>query len=150
MPKRIQEQSYKVSITGHWRANEDSEIVVGAYQPYHLTTRGPARGKIPGFRMELWYKHLGMLDDLFFRPDSVECIRKANRVADKYWDLYSGDKLDHVLPSHLLIYPIEVTNNGYVTQLLGLEFFPDTKACVLLGLGKSYKLVTLSKTEISF
>ncbi|CAN6442358.1 unnamed protein product [Victoria cruziana] len=109
----------------------DSEIAMGAYQPYHLATRGPARGQIHGFRMALWYEHLGMLDDLFLCPDSVECIRKVNRVAEKYWDLYSRDKLDHDLPGHLLRYPVQVTNDGDVTQLPGLVFFPDTKACVL-------------------
>ncbi|KAJ0530268.1 putative phospholipase D [Helianthus annuus] len=41
----------------------DSEIAMGAYQPHHIATRTPARGQVHGFRMALWYEHLGMLDD---------------------------------------------------------------------------------------
>uniref|UniRef100_A0A2N9J875 Phospholipase D alpha 1 n=1 Tax=Fagus sylvatica TaxID=28930 RepID=A0A2N9J875_FAGSY len=64
----------------------------------HLHYFKPARGQIHGFRMSLWYEHLGMLDDSFFRPESEECIRKVNQVSDKYWDLYSSETIDHDLP----------------------------------------------------
>ncbi|KAI5005566.1 hypothetical protein ZWY2020_032809 [Hordeum vulgare] len=109
----------------------DSEIAMGAYQPYHLANREPARGQIHGFRMALWYEHLGMLDDVFQRPESVECVQKVNRIADKYWDLYSSDDLEQDLPGHLLSYPIGVANDGVVTELPGMEFFPDTRARIL-------------------
>ncbi|KAF9615732.1 hypothetical protein IFM89_026147 [Coptis chinensis] len=111
--------------------SRDSEIAMGACQPYHLSTREPARGQIHGFRMSLWYEHLGMLDDSFLKPDSLECIQKVNAVSSKYWDLYSSETLDHDLPGHLLSYPIGVTYDGVVTELPGTEFFPDTKARVL-------------------
>lgn len=62
----------------------DSEIAMGAYQPFHLETREPAKGQIHGFRMALWYEHLGMLDDSFLQPDNIECVRKVNKIADKY------------------------------------------------------------------
>ncbi|KAJ9179044.1 hypothetical protein P3X46_010872 [Hevea brasiliensis] len=109
----------------------DSEIAMGAYQPYHLSTRQPARGQVHGFRMALWYEHLGMLDDTFLIPESEECVRKVNQIADKYWDLYSSETLEHDLPGHLLRYPVEIASEGDVTQLPGTEFFPDTKARVL-------------------
>lgn len=110
----------------------DSEIAMGAYQPYHLATGGqPARGQIHGFRMALWYEHLGMLDDTFLHPESEECISKVNRVADKYWDLFSSEELENDLPGHLLRYPIGVASEGEITELPGMEFFPDTKARVL-------------------
>jgi len=111
----------------------DSEIAMGAYQPYHLATRQPARGQIHGFRMSLWYEHLGMLHDSFLQPESDECINKVNQVADKYWDLYSNESLEHDLPGHLLRYPIGVASEGDVTELPGFEFFPDTKARILGG-----------------
>ncbi|XP_074345635.1 phospholipase D alpha 1-like [Apium graveolens] len=110
---------------------KDSEIAMGAYQPYHLATRQPARGQIHGFRMSLWYEHLGMLDDTFQHPESVGCIQKLNTVADKYWDLYASETLENDLPGHLLRYPIGVTSDGKVTELPGMEFFPDTRARVL-------------------
>ncbi|KAH7681651.1 phospholipase D1/2 protein [Dioscorea alata] len=109
----------------------DSEIAMGAYQPYHLSNREPAKGQIHGFRMALWYEHLGMLDDVFLQPESVECVHKVNKIADKYWDLYSSETLENDLPGHLLRYPIAVTSEGVVTELPGNECFPDTKARVL-------------------
>nr|XP_043635663.1 phospholipase D alpha 1-like [Erigeron canadensis] len=111
----------------------DSEIAMGAYQPYHLSTREPARGEIHGFRMALWYEHLGMLDDSFQLPESTECVKKVNQIADKYWDLYAGENLEQDLPGHLLRYPIGVANEGNVTELPGTEFFPDTKGRILGG-----------------
>lgn len=109
----------------------DSEIAMGAYQPHHLATREPARGQIHGFRMSLWYEHLGMLDDSFLQPESEICIRRVNQIADKYWDLYSSENLEHDLPGHLLRYPIGVSGEGVVCELPGFEHFPDTKARIL-------------------
>ncbi|XWS27007.1 hypothetical protein CRYUN_Cryun26dG0079000 [Craigia yunnanensis] len=54
-----------------------------------------------------------------------------NQIAEEYWDLYVCDTLDYDLPGHLLSYPIRITHNGEVTELPGLEYFPDTKARVL-------------------
>ncbi|KAF2544687.1 hypothetical protein F2Q68_00032559 [Brassica cretica] len=101
---------------------------MGGYQPHHLSHRQPARGQVHGFRMSLWYEHLGMLDQTFLDPSSLECIEKVNRIADKYWDFYSSESLEHDLPGHLLRYPISVDNEGNITELPGFEFFPDTKA----------------------
>ncbi|MED6192468.1 Phospholipase D [Stylosanthes scabra] len=109
----------------------DSEIAMGAYQPYHLATRQPARGQVHGFRMALWYEHLGMLHDSFFRPESKECISRVNKIADKYWDLFSKESLENDLPGHLLRYPISISGEGHITSLSGFECFPDTKAKVL-------------------
>lgn len=111
--------------------SRDSEIAMGAYQPFHLAVNEPARGQIHGFRMALWYEHTGMLDNLFLQPEKVECIRKVNKIAERYWDLYSSESLERDLPGHLLMYPVGVTNEGEVTELPGTEFFPDTKARVL-------------------
>ncbi|KAI4324718.1 hypothetical protein MLD38_030178 [Melastoma candidum] len=109
----------------------DSEIAMGAYQPHQLSSHEPARGQIHGFRMALWYEHLGMLHDSFLQPESLNCIKRVNQIADKYWDMYSSEKLEHDLPGHLLRYPIGVTADGDVTALPGLEHFPDTRARVL-------------------
>ena len=111
--------------------SRDSEIAMGAYQPHHLMTRQPARGEIHGFRMALWYEHLGMLDDTFLHPESVECVEKVNQIANKYWDLYASESLERDLPGHLLRYPIAISSEGEITELPGTEFFPDTKARVL-------------------
>ncbi|MED6179140.1 Phospholipase D, partial [Stylosanthes scabra] len=110
----------------------DSEIAMGAYQPHHLATnQGGARGQIHGFRMSLWYEHLGMHEDTFLNPENEECINKVNELAKKYWDLYSNkDSVD--LPGHLLRYPIDISADGTVTNLKGFEFFPDTDDAPIL------------------
>ncbi|KAD6794634.1 hypothetical protein E3N88_05530 [Mikania micrantha] len=110
----------------------DSEIATGAYQPHQIATRTtPARGQVHGFRMALWYEHLGLLDDSFQHPESTECVKKVNQITDKYWDLFASENLESDLPGHLLRYPVGVTGEGNVTELPGTEFFPDTNARVL-------------------
>lgn len=109
----------------------DTEIAMGAYQPYHLATNKQARGQIHGHRLALWYEHLGILDDAFLHPETIECIKKLNYIAETNWELYTSETLDYDLPCHLLSYPIRVTENGEVRTIAGLEFFPDTKAHVL-------------------
>ncbi|RVW16728.1 Phospholipase D alpha 1 [Vitis vinifera] len=109
----------------------DSEIAMGGYQPYHLATKQPARGQIHGFRMALWYEHLGLVDNSFLQPESLDCIQKVNKIAERNWNLYSSERTDDDLPGHLLSYPICVTDTGEVKEVPGSEFFPDTKAQVL-------------------
>ena len=110
----------------------DTEVAMGAFQPNHLAANQPATGQIHGFRMSLWCEHLGGLDEEFIEPERVECVRLMNEAADDNWKMYSrrNDEggLNQDLIGHLLKYPIEVTNNGSVTTLPGLEFFPDTQA----------------------
>ncbi|XP_071711759.1 phospholipase D alpha 1 isoform X2 [Rutidosis leptorrhynchoides] len=109
----------------------DSEIAMGAYQPYHLVGRQPARGEIHGFRMALWYEHLGMIDETFEHPENVECVQKVNEVADRYWDMYASENIERDLPGHLLRYPVGITRDGNVTELPGHQMFPDTSAKIL-------------------
>lgn len=111
----------------------DSEIAMGAYQPNHLTINNQmARGQIHGFRMALWCEHLKLLDDTFLRPESLECIRKVNQIADQYWNLYASPIIQSDLPGHLLSYPIRINSDNHeVTVLPETEFFPDTKAAIL-------------------
>ncbi|XP_061341039.1 phospholipase D alpha 1-like [Gastrolobium bilobum] len=111
----------------------DSEIAMGAFQQRHITSNGTPRGQIYGFRRALWYEHIGNINDneasIFDSPESVECINLVNRFADTNWDLYSKETFDESKPfHHLMSYPIKVTNNGAITTLPGLEYFPDTKA----------------------
>lgn len=108
----------------------DSEIAMGGYQPHHLAGDTPARGQIHGFRISLWFEHLNAHDESFRNPQTVECIRKVNQIAQRNWNLYSDTTVQD-LPGHLLRYPIEVSTSGAVEELPGFKFFPDTKARVL-------------------
>ncbi|KAL2479659.1 Phospholipase D alpha 2 [Abeliophyllum distichum] len=116
----------------------DSEIAMGAFQPYHLSTRQPARGQIHGFRMALWYEHLGMLDGSFCHPQNVECIQKVNKIAENNWDLFMSETVERDMPGHLMTYPVGVESDGKVTELPGMEHFPDTKARVLGTVAEYY------------
>ncbi|KAL2236207.1 UNVERIFIED_CONTAM: Phospholipase D alpha 1 [Sesamum indicum] len=110
----------------------DSEIAMGGFQPHHLANSGaPARGQIFGLRMALWCEHLLREEDVFLQPESLECVRTVNTIADENWKIYSSETFKEDLPGHLLSYPIRISNNGDISALPGFEFFPDTKARVL-------------------
>ncbi|XP_073135995.1 phospholipase D alpha 1-like [Henckelia pumila] len=110
----------------------DTEIAMGAFQPHHLANRvKPARGQIFGFRMALWSEHLLREADSFLHPESLECVRNVNEIADENWKMYSSETFQEDLSSHLLSYPVHISNYGEITALAGFEFFPDTKARVL-------------------
>ncbi|VAI81651.1 unnamed protein product [Triticum turgidum subsp. durum] len=112
--------------------NRDTEIAIGTYQPHRINTGTElAKGHVHGFRMSLWYEHLGKTHDDFLRPGSVECVRRVNKMADEYWNLYVGDELTSDLPGHLLTYPVAVSKAGTTWMIPGFEFFPDTQARVL-------------------
>ncbi|WVZ19005.1 hypothetical protein V8G54_006327 [Vigna mungo] len=112
----------------------DSEIAMGAFQPRHLAFNGPPRGQIYGFRRALWYEHLGDVNDssIFDDPESEECMKLVNHLAETNWALYSEQTFyENTEFHHLMRYPIEVTNHGAITNLPGLQYFPDTKARIL-------------------
>jgi phospholipase D1/2 len=110
----------------------DSEIAMGAYQPFHLNTDGDvSRGQVHGLRMSLWYEHLGELQEEFQDPGTLKCVRKVNKRADEFWKMYTSDNLEDNLHGHLLSYPIDVKSDGTVTEREGVKFFPDTEAPVL-------------------
>ncbi|OEL16021.1 Phospholipase D alpha 2, partial [Dichanthelium oligosanthes] len=109
----------------------DTEIAMGAYQPFHLNTNGQGgRGQVHGLRMSLWFEHLATLKDEFKEPGNKNCIQMVNKMANDFWQLYTSDMVSE-LHGHLLSYPIDVTGDGTVTELKGMKFFPDTNAPVL-------------------
>ncbi|KAJ3669517.1 hypothetical protein LUZ60_011467 [Juncus effusus] len=111
----------------------DSEIAMGAYQPNHLTDNWQmAKGQIHGFRMALWFEHLRKMDNVFLKPNSLECMRRVNQIADQNWELYFSPTLRNDLPAQLLSYPIRLNYDGNdIIVVPQMEFFPDTKAHVL-------------------
>ncbi|XP_063869848.1 uncharacterized protein LOC135105560 isoform X3 [Scylla paramamosain] len=109
----------------------DTEIAVGAFQP--MQTRevcGEPRGGVFQFRMALWGEHLGGLEEVFYNPGSLDCVRAVNEFADANWQAYAADEPCRI-DSHLLAYPVSVGQDGSVTSLEGSENFPDTEAPVL-------------------
>ena len=68
---------------GPMDGSRDTEIAMGAYQTFHLSTRQPARGQIHGFRMALWYEHLSMLDNPFLHPEKCGMCPKSEPNCQK-------------------------------------------------------------------
>lgn len=110
----------------------DSEIAMGAYQPYHLATHSPAAGQIHGFRMALWFEHTGFLDNLFLQPWSLECMRRVNHRGDELWRLFAQEEVVD-LPGHLMTYPYHIGLDGSLSVLGGSELIPDSNGKVLGG-----------------
>ncbi|XP_057761566.1 phospholipase D delta [Arachis stenosperma] len=105
---------------------KDTEIAMGAYQP-HYTWFGKKRhpyGQIYGYRMSLWAEHLGMSGEIFREPESLECVRKVNAIADDNWKRFVSEEFSE-LQGHLLRYPLHVDQDGTVSSLPDCETFPD-------------------------
>ncbi|KAL3697599.1 hypothetical protein R1sor_011675 [Riccia sorocarpa] len=106
----------------------DTEIAIGAYQPHRLAgPEGLPHGQIHGFRMSLWYEHLGRLDNCFLEPQSLGCVQLVNAIADECWEAFTRERPCY-MPGHLLQYPVSINGEGEVTPLL--DFFPDTTASI--------------------
>ncbi|XP_042489378.1 phospholipase D delta-like [Macadamia integrifolia] len=111
--------------------SRDTEIAMGAYQPHHTWAKKKhPHGQIHGYRMSLWAEHLGMVDELFRKPQSLACVNYVNELARENWETYVAEEVKP-LHGHLLTYPISVDANGHVGPLPGHEEFPDVGGKVL-------------------
>ncbi|XP_043714524.1 phospholipase D delta-like [Telopea speciosissima] len=111
--------------------SRDTEIAMGAYQPHHTwAEKRHPHGQIYGYRMSLWAEHLGMVDDLFEEPHSLDCVNYVNKLARENWETYVAEEVKP-LRGHLLKYPISVDANGKVGPLPGHENFPDVGGKIL-------------------
>ncbi|KMT06927.1 hypothetical protein BVRB_6g152640 [Beta vulgaris subsp. vulgaris] len=111
---------------------KDTEIAMGAYQPHHTWSnkkRHP-RGQIYGYRTSLWAEHLGMLHECFDEPESLECVRKVNDIAEDNWNKFTAEGFS-TLQGHLLKYPLQVDADGKVEPLPNYESFPDVGGKVI-------------------
>ncbi|KAK3126786.1 hypothetical protein QOZ80_7AG0562520 [Eleusine coracana subsp. coracana] len=112
--------------------SRDTEIAMGAYQPHHSWARStnPPRGQVYGYRMSLWAEHLGTVEECFRRPESMECVRLVNQMADDNWASYVSPEMVETR-GHLLRYPVTVDHDGRVGPVRGQECFPDVGGKVL-------------------
>ncbi|TYI54745.1 hypothetical protein E1A91_D11G095100v1 [Gossypium mustelinum] len=110
----------------------DTEIAMGAYQPQHTwaAKRSSPLGQIYGYRMSLWAEHIGVVEDCFARPESLECVRRINQMAKLNWRQFAAEEVTE-MRGHLLKYPVEVDPKGKVRPLPGSETFPDTGGSVV-------------------
>ncbi|KAK9058942.1 hypothetical protein SSX86_021559 [Deinandra increscens subsp. villosa] len=104
----------------------DTEIAMGAYQPHHTWAKklSSPRGQIYGYRMSLWSEHLGVVDDRFTQPESIECVRYVRSLSEANWKQFAATEVSE-MRGHLMRYPVEVDQRGKVKSLKGYENFPD-------------------------
>lgn len=74
--------------------------------------------------MSLWAEHLGMVDGRFKEPESLDCVKFVNKIAEDNWRSFTEEAFTP-LQGHLLKYPVEVERNGKEKPLPGFETFPD-------------------------
>ncbi|XP_060195612.1 phospholipase D delta-like isoform X2 [Lycium barbarum] len=112
--------------------SRDTEIAMGAYQPNYTWARKDSHphGQVYGYRMSLWAEHLGLVENTFMEPQTVECVRRVNEMARYNWNAFAGDEYKK-MKGHLMQYPIQVSKNGDVTNLPGFECFPDVGGKIL-------------------
>merc|ERR1711970_1702799 len=112
--------------------NRDSEIAVGCWQPKYPALN--PKGEVKVFRLKLWAQHLRHLDDVFLKPQSLDCARKFKEMTDNNWKSYNYERygLDKETPpqGQLLTYPVHVEKDGSIKNVEGdNEFvftsFPD-------------------------
>lgn len=106
--------------------SKDTEIAMGAYQHHHTwgKKKKHPRGQVYGYRTSLWAEHLGMLEPWFNEPESLECVRKVNEVAEDNWKRFTGENFMK-LQGHLLRYPLKVGADGTVEPIPDQDSFPD-------------------------
>ncbi|KAK8916052.1 Phospholipase D delta [Platanthera zijinensis] len=114
--------------------SRDTEIAMGAYQPHYAWARnnGHPHGQVYGYRMSLWAEHLGGLEDGFRAPESLECVRRVNELAEENWKTYVAPEVKE-MKGHLMRYPIRVEKDGTIGSLPGFENFPDVGGKILGG-----------------
>ncbi|KAE8685423.1 Phospholipase D delta [Hibiscus syriacus] len=110
---------------------KDTEIAMGAYQPHYTWAKKKyPRGQVHGYRMSLWAEHLGEINKLFKEPESLDCVKTVNGIAEENWTKFTNVEYSP-LQGHLLMYPVQVDVDGKVNPLPGYENFPDVGGNVL-------------------
>lgn len=106
--------------------SRDTEIAVGSYQPHHTwaSKQGHPHGQVYGYRMSLWAEHLGLLEESFDHPESLDCVRRVNKLAKTYWQQFAAEEVIKI-KGHLLKYPLDVEPDGKIVPLPEHENFPD-------------------------
>ncbi|XP_047170459.1 phospholipase D delta-like [Vigna umbellata] len=112
--------------------SRDTEIAMGAYQPHHTwgKKKGHPHGQVYGYRMSLWAEHIGSIQACFKNPESLECVRSVNSIAEENWRRYTSDDYNP-LQGHLIKYPVSINATGKIKSLPGFESFPDVGGKVL-------------------
>lgn len=80
--------------------------------------------------MSLWAEHLGVIEDCFTQPESLECVRRVRSMGEANWEQFASQEATE-MRGHLLKYPVEVDRTGKVKPLPGEETFPDVGGSIV-------------------
>ncbi|KAG5030525.1 hypothetical protein JHK85_014507 [Glycine max] len=89
-----------------------------------------AETQVYGYRMSLWAEHMETIEACFKEPESLECVKSVNKIAEDNWKKYTADDYTP-LQGHIMKYPVCVNAYGKVKSLTGFESFPDVGGKVL-------------------
>lgn len=116
----------------------DTEIAMGCHQPEFVGDKR-SHGAVHAYRMSLWYEHTGCLEEVFLEPHSADCVRRMLTIGEEMWIVYSREDLVDMEGKHLVNYPISISVDGSVGDLvMGVGTFPDTNTLIK---GKKSKLL---------
>ncbi|KAK2983824.1 hypothetical protein RJ640_008500 [Escallonia rubra] len=108
----------------------DTEIALGCYQVKN-GQHNVSDGEIHAYRMSLWYEHTGRAEELFREPQSLGCMQRINSIGERMWKIFCGDEIVDMEGVHLVTYPVRVTVDGHIEDLVdGDGHFPDTETPV--------------------
>ncbi len=119
--------SLSVTYLSYINSKGSLKAIVVDLPPKELHTN---RLQVYGYRTSLWAEHLGMVDDLFKDPSSLECVNYVNEIAEENWRRFTAEQLI-TLQGHLLKYPVKVEADGKVGPLPEHECFPDVGGKIL-------------------
>ncbi|XP_004510365.1 phospholipase D alpha 4-like isoform X2 [Cicer arietinum] len=109
----------------------DTEIAIGCFQYTQDEVEKQMNiGDIHAYRMSLWYEHTNSVNELFLEPENLECVKKMCSIGDQMWEIYNNEEIIDMEGVHLVTYPMRVTQEGYVKDLINVPHFPDTNSLV--------------------
>ncbi|KAK3865391.1 hypothetical protein Pcinc_028995 [Petrolisthes cinctipes] len=113
--------------------NRDSEMALGAYQPEWTKEEcgdDKLAGDVATFRRALWAEHCGKVMEEHDEPTSADCMQALRRLGNENLANYLSDEASHN-DSHLMTYPLVVTQGGKVEQREDCHKFPDTGGSIV-------------------
>lgn len=112
--------------------NRDSEMAVGAFQPQYTKEEcgnDEIEGEVRSFRLSLWAEHCGAHMEEHLSPSSLSCMASLRDLGQSNLEKFLAPEAEHN-DSHLMSYPLHVTNDGHVRLREDCEKFPDTGGSV--------------------
>merc|ERR1719445_955086 len=115
------------SMRDQCQEQETQKIAVGCWQPqFNAFT---PYGDVHMFRMQLWASHLQTWEETFRYPGTLETTQRVKEMSWFNWQSYNFEKYglpqETPPPGKLLLYPMEVSPSGEISNIDQFRSFPD-------------------------